>query len=226
MTITLRHYALIAGVNYLIIFFAAIFANFFVLEALKTDPVGTVTTSGLIVRLGIMAFLVAAVCDVIVAWALQKLYADHPFTTLSTYFRLIHAALMAVGLFALVPILSVTGAPEIMGMVTVFNTIWLIGLFFFGAHLLLLGRIVTHITFIPSVLLIAGFMYMVDTTANVMLSDYDAYADMLLLFVAAPAVVGEMGFALWLLVHGGKAESPGAQVNEASSTPTESPDPA
>ncbi|HWO07813.1 MAG TPA: DUF4386 family protein [Candidatus Paceibacterota bacterium] len=66
--------AIVAGVSYLVIFFAAIYANFFVLEALVQDPVATVENSGMQVRLGALAFLIAAVFDVFVAWALYELY--------------------------------------------------------------------------------------------------------------------------------------------------------
>lgn len=51
---------------------------------------------------------------------------------------------------------------------------------------------------------VAGFMYVVDTTAQFSLASYTNYADVFLLLVAVPSILGEMAFAVWLLVKGGK----------------------
>ena len=86
----------------LIIFFAAIFANFFVIESLVSDPVLTIQENHMMVRFGILAFLITVIFDVIVAWALLELYKDHMLSVLSTLFRMMHAAIMGVAVFALV----------------------------------------------------------------------------------------------------------------------------
>lgn len=205
-----RQLSIIAGGSYLAIFFLAIYANFFVLEALLSDPAGTVANSQQHIRFGAMAFLFAAVFDVVVAWALYLTYKDHQLNELSTWFRIIHAVLMGAAVFALLPILSLTEADAILSQVETFNTLWLIGLFFFGFHLILLARMVAHIRFIPYMLGLAGIMYVVDTTAQFSFANYDAYADLFLILVAIPAVLGEMSFTIWLLVKGGK------QNNEVS----------
>jgi hypothetical protein len=202
-----RTLSVIAGLSYLGIFFLAIYANFFVLEALLTDPTGTVADSGHHVRFGAMAFLFAAVLDVVVAWVLFLLYKGHQLTELSTYFRIIHAVLMGAAVYALVSIPDFTTSDEILAQVDTFNTLWLIGLFFFGFHLILLGRIVKHIRFIPYMMALAGFMYIIDTTAQFTLPNYAAHADVFLMLVAIPAVLGEMSFTIWLLVKGGKDET-------------------
>ena len=56
-----RTLAITAGISYLIIFFAAIFANFFVLESLSNDPLVTIQQDHMIVRFGIVAFIPAPV---------------------------------------------------------------------------------------------------------------------------------------------------------------------
>lgn len=83
---TPRKLSVTAGVSYLIIFFAAIFANFFVLESLFQSPLETVQTKHMIVRWGILAFLITVVFDVVVAWALNEWFKQHPLSGLSTYF--------------------------------------------------------------------------------------------------------------------------------------------
>lgn len=115
-----------------------------------------------------------------------------------------HATIMGVAVFALPPTLSMTAGEDILSQVTLFNTMWLIGLFFFGVHLILLSRIVKAIRIIPYLLMLAGTMYIVDTGAHLLLPDYDAYATVFLTLVAIPFVLGEMSFALWLLFRGGR----------------------
>ena len=202
--ISSRKLAVTAGGSYLIIFFAAIFANFFVLEALAQAPVETVQQQPMAVRLGILAFMVTVVFDVVVAWALYELYKTHALSGLSTLFRMMHAAIMGMAVFALPEVLSLASGEAILLQVTRFNTIWLIGLFFFGIHLILLGRILGKPKWITWFLLLAGVMYMVDTTAHFLLPDYANYADLFLALVAIPSIVGEMSLALWLLWKGGK----------------------
>lgn len=55
-------------------------------------------------------------------------------------------------------------------------------------------------------LFIAGIMYMVDTAAHFILANYQSYSSIFLAIVAIPSVLGEMSFAVWLLVKGGKNE--------------------
>lgn len=204
MYMTNRQLALVAGGSYVVIFFTAIFANFVVLESLLNAPLETVAEKALSVRFGIMAFLVAAVFDLIVAWALFDLFKDHPFSRPSTYFRIVHAVIMGAAVYALLEVFKVNTAEAVLAQVNTFNNLWLIGLFFFGVHLLFLARIVKHIKIIPYFLLAAGVMYMVDTAAHFLMANYDAYAGIFLTLVAVPSILGEMAFAIWLLARGGK----------------------
>lgn len=199
-----RKLSVIAGTSYLVIFFAAIFANFLVIQSLNNDPVLTIQENHMMVRFGILAFLITVVFDVVVAWALLELYKDHYLSGLSTLFRMMHAAIMGVAVFALVLTLTSTGSQEILQQTSIFNIIWLIGLFFFGIHLILLGNIIGRPKLIAIFLVIAGAMYMVDTAAHFVLPDYEDYASIFLALVAIPSIVGEMAFSIWLLVKGGK----------------------
>lgn len=196
----------IIGSSYLIIFFAAIFANFMALESLIEAPVETMENNPMMVRLGIVAFLIIVVFDVVVAWALKALYKQHTLSALSTYFRMMHAVLMGVAIFALPMALQATTKDDILAQVDLFNTIWLIGLFFFGIHLMLLSRIAQIPRVINILLALAGIMYVVDTIAHFTLPNYTDYRSLFLALVAIPSIFGEMSFALWLLIKGGKGE--------------------
>ena len=199
-----RKLSIITGVSYLVIFFAAIFANFFALEFILNDPLVAVQQNHFTVRAGIMAFLITVVFDVFAAWALYELFKEHPLSALSTLFRMMHAAIMGAAVFALPMALAATSSEEILKQVDIFNTVWLIGLFFFGIHLILLGNILARPKIIAVFLVIAGIMYMVDTTAHFILPDYKAYSSIFLALVAVPSIIGEMSFTVWLLLKGGK----------------------
>jgi hypothetical protein len=199
-----RKLSVIAGVSYLIIFFAAIFANFLVLESIFTEPLATIRENHMMVRFGIMAFMITVVFDVVVAWALYELFRNHKLSGASTLFRMMHAAIMGVAVFALVLALKETTVETILRQADTFNIIWLIGLFFFGVHLILLGNILGKPKLIAVFLVIAGIMYMVDTTAHFVIPDYDSYASIFLALVAIPSILGEMALSVWLLAKGGK----------------------
>ena len=199
-----RTLSIIAGVSYLVIFFAAIFANFFVLESIWEAPMATIRDNPLMVRFGIIAFLVTAVFDVVVAWALYELYRNHALSGLSILFRMMHATIMGVAVFALPTAITSSTSQEIITQAELFNNIWLIGLFFFGIHLILLARIIGKPKFIAGFLFLAGIMYMIDTGAHFLLQNYEEYSSIFLALVAIPSIFGEMSLAIWLLIKGGK----------------------
>ena len=199
-----RSLSMIAGISYLVIFFAAIFANFFVLESITKNPLDTIQEHHFMVRLGIMAFIITVVFDVVVAWALYQLYKQNILSGLSTLFRMMHAAIMGVAVFTLPVALTLTNEQAILNQIDIFNTIWLIGLFFFGIHLILLGRILQRPKLITISLIVAGIMYMVDTGAHFLLPNYNDYSAVFLALVAIPSIFGEMALSVWLLVKGGK----------------------
>lgn len=196
--------AIITGISYWIIFFCAVFANFFVLEAILKTPLQTIQQNSIMVRFGILAFLVTVVFDVVVAWSLYELYKEHFLSGLSTLFRMMHATIMGVAVFSLPLVFRLNTGQEILQQIEIFNTIWLIGLFFFGVHLMLLGKIIGKPKLIAVFLFIAGLMYMTDTAAHFMLANYQAYHSVFLALVAIPSILGEMSFAVWLLIKGGK----------------------
>lgn len=201
---TTRKLSIVAGVSYIIIFFAAIFANFFVLETLIYAPLETVENNRGLISTGIIAFLITVVFDVVVAWALFELFKAHILTRLSTYFRLLHAVIMGIAIYALCMTLKYTTDGEILAQVEIFNTIWLIGLFFFGIHLIILATILKKPKLIALFLILAGIMYMIDTLAHFSLKNYTEYSDVFLALVAIPSILGEMAFAIWLLIKNGK----------------------
>lgn len=91
-----RTAAIVAGTGLLIMFFAAIFANFFVIESLIVPGDAERTANNIIAneslfRFGIVSFLIVLICDVLVAWALYVFLnpVNKSLSLLAAWFRLV-----------------------------------------------------------------------------------------------------------------------------------------
>lgn len=218
--------ARLAGWGYVAIFFLGVFANFFVLSRLveSGDPavtLGNISDEEGVFRAGLVSFLVVFILDVAIAWALYVFFrgVGRDLSLLTAWFRLVYTVFLGVALVSFFLVLQLlndealqraSGAGQVDALVSLlldaFNYAWLIGLACFGVHLILLGYLVLRSLNVPSVigalLIVAGGAYLIDTLAHAMLASYEDYKDLFTAIVAIPAVVGEMSFALWLLLRG------------------------
>ncbi len=182
-------------------------------------------------RLGAVAFLGIFVIDVVVAWALWVLFrpVHRDLSLLSAWFRLTYTVVLGAALGFLYAALWLTGAPDALGeanddavllALQTFDFTWVAGLAAFGAHLVVLGVLMLKARgprWIAWLLLAAGAAYVLDTVAHLVLADYEASADLFLALVAVPSVIGEMSFAVWLLlVATGRRAAPTTPVDRAS----------
>jgi hypothetical protein len=62
-------------------------------------------------------------------------------------------------------------------------------------------------------LAIAGGTYLVDTSAQVLMTNYADFADVFLALVAIPAIIAEFAFMAWLLRRAGKGATTGDTVS-------------
>ncbi len=219
-------HARLAGLGYLIIIFAGIFAEFFVRSSLIVPGDATATAANLMAsnslyRAGIASEFVMLLCDVFVAGALYVVFrsVNRNLALLAAFFRLAHASIVAVNLLnTWVPLLLVGDA----GYLAVFSTEqlhalalllleahsygYVIGLVFFGAHCVLLGYLVIRSGFLPKglgfLLLVAAGGYLADGFGRTLLADYARYENVFLLAVFVPAFIGELSFCLWMLFKG------------------------
>jgi len=220
--------ARIAGVGYLIIFFTAIYANFFVLESLVVPGDAAATFANLQAgqgefRLGTVAFLSTVVIDVLLSWAFYLLFrpVSSGLALLTAWFRLVYSAIFGIAiyhLFTVISMLNGVGFAQGMGAgemalraglsLEAFNQVWLIGLVFFGLHLGMLGVMVVKSAAMPRVLglllILAGLGYLIDSFANILLPNYADHEELFLMIVAIPGIVGEFSFSVWLLAKGVK----------------------
>lgn len=212
----------LAGTGYVLIFALAILASFLVLEGLVEPGDAAATAENVrgslgLFRLGLIAFLVVFLLDIVVAWALHLVFRQthHDLSLLAAWSRLVYTAFLGVGLVHYARAMQLLGGDDLDSPASAraasqallalesFETTWLIGLAAFGLHLVLLGGLAPRSGIVPrllSVLLVtAGGAYTIDTVAHLTLPDYEQYAALLLALVAVPSVLGEGWLGLWLL---------------------------
>lgn len=219
-----RHRAArIAGVSYVFLFALAIFGNFMVVEGMvdrdsAAATVANITESIGTFRLGLIAFMVIFLIDVVVSWALHMIFreVDHDISLGVAWFRIVYTVMLGVALvffYQALQLVSDTGvaaafsveqinAQTLMAMES-FNNVWLVGLVAFGIHLIGLGYLVIRSGYtsrlLPWLLIAAGVAYVLDTTARTLLGNYADFAGVFLAIVAIPSMIGEGWLGLWLL---------------------------
>ncbi|MBB5786281.1 DUF4386 domain-containing protein [Jiangella mangrovi] len=216
--------ALLAGIGLAAMALLGGFANFVVLEGLVTpgDPARTaadVLDSEGLYRLGIASFCLVVVLDIVVAWALYRLFepVDRAVSMLAAWFRVAYAAVFLTAIAQLVAALSpLTDAAAFGGFteqqrqalalsrIDTFDAIWSAGLAVFGLHLVVVGSLALRSTWVPRLVgvlvCVAGAGYVVDSAAKVLVADPPFE-------VAAVTFVGEIALMLWLLVAARRHQS-------------------
>jgi hypothetical protein len=147
---------------------------------------------------------------------------------LAAAFRVVYAAMQAVNLLNLFKALFLLTNPNYgagfgprqvdalaLFSLEAFGTGFRIGLVFFGIHLIALGNLLVTSRYVPRVIGIlvvaAGVGYSADSLGRLLVPDYSAVATAVLL---TPAVIGELGLTVWLLVKGVQIRRPAALQHE------------
>lgn len=239
-TETARAAARWAGVGYVAVFVLAIVANFVALTPVldaggPAAAMGGIIENETVFRMGAAAFLVIALIDIVIAWALHALFrpVNAGASLLAGWFRLGYSVILGVAVvFLYLPLVLVGDglgmAPaqaQALGYLSLraFEFTWVAGLAAFGAHLVLIGRLVLVSVGTSRVLgwllIAAGTAYLTDAVAHLVIADYAAYADLFLAMVAVPSILGELAFTLWLLRvgRGGRPlpTAPSAEIGRA-----------
>lgn len=216
-------YARIAGLLYLVIFFMAPFAEFFVREGLIVagDPGATaeniVASEGLF-RAGFATDLVVFVIEVAQAAILYVLLApvSRPLALVMSFARLAQATILGLNLLNMYTGLQLLTSPEYAaafggGQVETLAFVFLraqsfgyeLGLVFFALHLFALGYLVFQSAFLPrflGILLVVSALGYVANSFSVFLAP--GLADVMAVVVIVAALIGELPLTLWLLVKG------------------------
>lgn len=222
----MKQMAKISGLAYLMIFTAGFYANFAVLEGLIDTSNPSITTSNFINKHsqfgnGLIGFLVMLFFDLVLVWSLFGITKSisKNISYLASFFRLLHALLFGFALFKLWEIYQLTFKTSnsinlqnsVSELLFDFDTLWTVGLLFFGVHLILLGYLAIKSTDISKtlglLLILAAVGYIIDGLAKLFMSNYLEHKHVFEVIVIIPSVIGEFSFTVWLLIKGLKKQT-------------------
>jgi len=221
---SLRKSALIAGIGILLMAVLAPIANFAILDTLilHGDAQGTyinIIKSESQFRMAIFFFMLVAILDILVAWALYMFLKpiNSNLSLLAAWFRIIYATLLVAVLLYLVNILQLisgagtTVSPEseqlqsqVLHLLEQFNRGWDLSMIVFGFHLLIIGYLIFRAGYMKRILgillILASIGYLIDGFGQILSPEYHGT-------IALYTFIGELVLIFWLLIKGGKVES-------------------
>ncbi len=213
--------ARLTGLGYLIIFISGFFANFYTLEGMIVDGNAQLTAQNIasqieLFQLGVASFSIMILVDILLAFPLYRLLksTDKKWAKASSIIRVINGMVFLVALahlFEIIPLAqngAIAAEGSVMDLLEEFNTMWNIGLLFFGVHVLILGWLIFQSVHFPGIigllLQFAGIAYLTDSGAQLILPYYQDYQTLFEIMVIGGGVIGEFSLTLWLLIKGVK----------------------
>lgn len=171
-----------------------------------------------LMRICIGGFFGVFVLDIITAWALHVLLkpVHAGLSQLAAILRLMYAGMLGAALCFLLPVMqnttSGTASAEAIQLtdhaIQNFLACWSMGLIVFGLHLVVLGVVVFRAGYISKawavLLFIAGLCYFSSNLLDLLVPTYHAHKATAEAVMMLPMIVGELGFALWLLIRNKK----------------------
>ena len=223
---SIRNASLTAGIALLLMSALAGFGYFFAVKGLVTpgDPLQTaknITGSEGLFRLGIASLYVVIALDILVAWALYRVFSpvNRSLSMLAATLRISYAVVFMVAISQLLDVLRLLNndtylaafSPEQLHAqallaINAFNDVWHAGLFLFGLHLLIIGYLAFKSGYVPKLIAVLvaidGLSYAIDTFGTVF--SPATWTD-----TATFTFIGELLLGLWLVIRG-----PRLTVNE------------
>ena len=217
--ISLRTSAIVAGLGLLFMAILAPIANFGVIEKLivpgdAASTANNIMASAGLFRIGIVIFLIVAILDVVVAWALYILLksVNKSLSLLAAWFRVVYAAILAFALSNLLIVLQLLSGSDylkafetnqlyaqVMLFLNGFTDGWDLGLLIFGLHLMVLGYLAFKSGYITKILgilvIVAGLGYTIDSGGKFLSPNYT-------LSLSTFTFIGEVLLIFWLLWRG------------------------
>ena len=196
----------------------AIFGKIVAVDGLVTESDAARTATDIMAsqdlfRLGIASLIVVIALDVVVAWALYRVFSpvNASLSMLAAALRLVYAGVFMVAIGQLLGVVRLLGddsSRAVLGIdqvqtqamlgITAFNDIWYVGQFLFGLHLLLIGYLAYRSGYVPRVLgvllAISGLGYATDSMGAVL--SQSSWTD-----ITSFTFIGEFLLALWLLIR-------------------------
>jgi len=219
--VTLRNAAITAGISLLVMAVLAPVADFVILKRLIVPEDAAKTASNIVsseglFRIGISLFLIVAILDIIVAWALYVFLkpVNRSLSLLAALLRIVYAALLGSATFSLINILNLQNGAgylsafttqqiqaQVMLSLIAFRSGWEAALVIFGLHLFILGWLFFKAGYMRRILgvllIIASMGYLIDGLGKLLSSQYNMNISMF-------TFIGEVVLIFWLLIIGQK----------------------
>lgn len=216
---SIRNASRTAGIALLLISALAGFGYFVAVRGLVTpgDPAQTakdITESSSLFRLGIASLYLVIPLDIVVGWALYRVFSpvSTSLSMLAATLRVAFAVVFMVAISRLVDVLHLLNNDSYLAAFSseqlhaqallaldAFNDVWHAGLFLFGLHLLVLGYLAFKSGYVPKLIAVLvaidGLSYAVDTFGAVL--SPGQWTD-----TATFTFIGELLLALWLVIRG------------------------
>ena len=213
-----RNTSVVAGVGILVMAALSGFGYFVAVKGLVTpgDAARTATDimgSETLFRFGIVSLFLVAVLDVVVAWALYRVFrpVSDGISMLAAWLRLAYATVFLVAIAQLLEVprllgdgayLAVFSANQLhaqaLSRIDAFSDVWHAGLVLFGVHLGLVAYLALRSGSVPKflgvLLAIAGLGYLFDSFAATLAGSSPE--------VSSYTFLGEFLLALWLVISG------------------------
>ena len=155
--------------------------------------------------------LLIIILDFIVSYTLYKYFEEdkRKLALLSGIIRAIYTVIFGIATYFLTKNVNTNELSNqiIKSNFEQFQTIWNCGLVIFGFHILLIGYLMKVNREIPNILsyitIIAGISYMLTSLLKLEVPN-SQLVNTLVMILALPMTIGELGLAIWLLIKGGK----------------------
>jgi hypothetical protein len=216
--VAIRTASTTAGVGLLLMSAFAGFGKFVALDGLVTEGNAAQTAKDIVAsqglfRLGIASLILVVALDVVIAWALYRVFSpvNKSLSILAASLRLVYVGVFMVAIAQLPGVLRIltddgdravfsshqVNALASLGLAA-FTDIWYVSQFLFGLHLLIVGYLSYRSGYIPRMLgvllVIAGLGYATDSLGATLSQDpWTA--------VSSFTFLGEFLLALWLLIR-------------------------
>ncbi|WP_297805782.1 DUF4386 domain-containing protein [uncultured Polaribacter sp.] len=163
----------------------------------------------------LIGILIIIILDFIVSYTLYKYFENDnkKMSLLSGIIRVIYTLIFVIATYYLTKNLNTNELTnqKVISNYHKFQTIWNSGLVIFGFHIILIGWLMKLHHKIPKILwsitLLAGVSYMVTSFLKVVSPDSE-FVETLIMILALPMTIGELGLAIWLWIKGGKGTTP------------------
>lgn len=162
----------------------------------------------------IFSWIAILLLDIVVAVAFYYYFksTDKRLATISGALRIIYTLFLGFGIFNLIQIALNLGdkllSVDIMNRLNLFDKFWSVGLIFFGLHLMVIAILMFQTNKVPNLLsvmmLFAGLCYFMVHTLYVIAPSLNPLIHSLENILSIPMAIGELSFALWLLIRGSR----------------------